>query len=235
MGIKKDSFYNFILLTKSNIKVVFGNKFIYFILASLAFFIFLLGVNLFSDSVLNEALCYNLMLSPALILIFYPTTFAIQNDDDTKTLEMIFGIPNYRFKIYLLRFVMIVVITFLMLIVFSLLSYVTLLSFNIWTMSLQLMFPVLFFGSLCMMVASYLKSGTSTSVVAIVVGLLLWILSSALKISQWALFLNPYAKTSMSSFRFSEILFNNRIIIMIASVTFVLTALYQLQKRERFI
>lgn len=229
-------FSRFLLMVKSNIKVVFGNKFIYFLLAALAFFLFLMIVNLFSDNILNEELCYNIMLPPALILIFYPTTFALQNDDDTKTLEMIFGVPNYRYKVYLFRFVMIAVITFGMLLVFGALNYLALLSFNVWTMAVQLLFPVLFCGALCFMLASMLKSGTSTAVIAIILGLGLWLLGNVLgDTSSWNLFFNPFKTSELSLIRFNELLLHNRIYISIGLITFVLTTLFQLQKRERLI
>lgn len=44
---------------------------------------------------------YSMLLVPSILLIFYPTCFGIQNDQDAKTLEIIFGIPNYRYKIWL--------------------------------------------------------------------------------------------------------------------------------------
>jgi len=226
----------FFLMVKSNIKVVFGNKFIYFLLASLAFFLFLMIINLFSDNILNEALCYNIMLPPALILIFYPTTFAIQNDDDTKTLEMIFGVPNYRYKVYLFRFAMIAVITFGMLLVFGGLNYLALLSFNVGQMALQLLFPVLFCGALSFMLASMLKSGTSTAVIVIIVGLGLWLLGNVLgDTSSWNLFFNPFISSDISEIRFNELLLRNRIYISIGTLTFLLTTLFKLQKRENLI
>lgn len=226
----------FFLMVKANVKVVFGNKFVYFLLAALVFFLFLLIVNLFSDKVLNEALCYNIMLAPALILIFYPTTFALQNDDDTKTLEMIFGVPNYRYKVYLFRFAMIAVITFFMLLVFAGLNYLALLSFDVFGMSVQLLFPVLFCGALSFMLASMLKSGTSTAVVVIIIGLGLWLLGNVLgPTSSWNLFFNPFQTTTMTEVRFNEVLLFNRIYISIATVGFLLTTLFQLQKRERLI
>lgn len=236
MSKTSEFFSRFLLMVKSNVKVVFGNKFIYFLLAALAFFLFLLIVNLFSDNVLDEELCYKIMLAPALILVFYPTSFALQNDEDTKTLEMIFGVPNYRYKVYLFRFAMIAVITFCMLLVFGGLNYIALLSFNVWTMALQLLFPVLFCGALCFMLASMLKSGTSTSVVAIIVGLGLWTLGNVLgDASSWNLFFNPFQSTEISEIRFNELLFRNRIYVSIGIVTFLLTTLFQLQKRERLI
>lgn len=226
----------FFLMVKSNIKVVFGNKFIYFLLAALGFFLFLLIINLFSDKVLNEELCYNIMLPPALILIFYPTTFALQNDDDTKTLEMIFGVPNYRYKVYLFRFAMIAVITFGMLLVFGGLNYLALLSFNVWNMAFQLLFPVLFCGALCFMLASMLKSGTSTAVLAIIVGLGLWLLGNVLgDSSSWNLYFNPFQTGEVSQIRFNELLLHNRIYISLGLISFLLTTLFQLQKRERLI
>ena len=90
-------------LARYNIKIIFGNKFMYFILSAVGFYILTVGLNLISDSEITMATGYSMLLVPSILLIFYPTCFGIQNDQDAKIIEIIFGIPNYRYKIWLFR------------------------------------------------------------------------------------------------------------------------------------
>ena len=90
-------------LARYNIKIIFGNKFMYFILSAVGFYILTVGLNLISDSEITMATGYSMLLVPSILAIFYPTCFGIQNDQDAKIIEIIFGIPNYRYKIWLFR------------------------------------------------------------------------------------------------------------------------------------
>ena len=87
-----------IKLIQYNIKIIFGNKFIYFILSAIGFYIITVGISLFSDDEITMATGYNMLLVPSILLIFYPTCFGIQNDQDAKIIEIIFGIPNYGYS-----------------------------------------------------------------------------------------------------------------------------------------
>ena len=80
-----------------NLKIVFGNKFIFFLLAAVGFFLLITIINLFkADAYANQEEVYTLLLFPGLLVIFYPATFGIQNDMDTRMIEVLFGIPDYR-------------------------------------------------------------------------------------------------------------------------------------------
>lgn len=93
---------------------------------------------------INEGLIYNILMFPCLLLIFYPAVFGIQNDEDSRILEILFGIPDYRYKVWGVRLLMIYVVIFAILIVFSYIAILLLYPINPFEMSLQLMFPVLF-------------------------------------------------------------------------------------------
>ncbi len=58
---------------------------------------------------------YGLLAFPAILLVFFPSVFGIQSDADQRTLEIIFGIPDYRYKVWLVRYLMILVLVFLLL------------------------------------------------------------------------------------------------------------------------
>ena len=64
-------------LFRYNIKIIFANKFIFFLIAAVLFFLFVTTINLFSDSNPNEGTVYYLLIFPGLLLIFYPIQFCI--------------------------------------------------------------------------------------------------------------------------------------------------------------
>ena len=64
-----------------NIKVIFGNKFIYFVVASFLFFAFIILITILDDPDFDEAVIYGFLVFPGLLLIFYPMAYGIQNDE----------------------------------------------------------------------------------------------------------------------------------------------------------
>ena len=41
-----------------------------------------------------------ILMFPSMLLIFYPAVFGIQNDEDSRILEILFGIPDYKYKVW---------------------------------------------------------------------------------------------------------------------------------------
>ncbi len=219
-----------------NVKIIFANKFIYFFGASFLFFVLIAVINLFSTTDSSSASVYYILLFPGLLMIFYPASFGIQNDEDAGMLEILFSIPNYRYKVWLVRLVMIYVIVSLIMLLFAALSSVALYRIEITEMVYQLMFPVFFFGSLAFLVSTMAKSGSGTAVIVIVIGIIFWISSGILSESEWNIFLNPFENPdSVSSGVWAELITLNRMYIAGAVVVMNLLALLNLQKRERFI
>jgi hypothetical protein len=169
------------------------------------------------------------------MLVFYPTAFGIQNDQDARTIEILFGIPNYRYKVWLVRIVLIFVIAFLIMLVFTFLSSVLIVKFRFVNMTAQVMMPVLFLGIMAFMLSTVVRNGNGTAVIMIIFGLFFLILSDALNKSQWNVFLNPYELPyDVNETTWAIITFKNRIILITGSIIFLLVALYNLQKREKF-
>lgn len=223
-------------LAKYNIKIIFGNKFLYFALSAVGFYILTVGISLFSDSEITTATGYNMLLVPAILLIFYPTCFGIQNDQDAKIIEIIFGIPNYRYKIWLFRLLIAFVICFCLILLLALLTDWVVVEAPPLQLTLQIMVPTLFIGMLCFMLSTMIRNGNGTAVSIIVIGLILFVFHQAMNTSKWDVFLNPFnVPLDKNPEIFYSTLFDNRMIILLAAFIFLLAGLYKTQNREKFI
>lgn len=223
-------------LTGYNIKIIFGNKFMYFVLSAVGFYILTVGVSLFSDSEITMATGYNMLLVPSILLIFYPTCFGIQNDQDAKIIEIIFGIPNYRYKVWLFRLLIAYVICFLMTLLLAAVTNWLVVEIPPVNLTLQIMAPALLIGMLCFMLSTIIRNGNGTAVMIIIIGLLFFILNQALGASKWNVFMNPFdVPLDKNPLIFYNTLFDNRMVILISSFIFLLAGLYKTQNREKYI
>jgi len=218
-----------------NLRIIFANRFIWFLAGSVVFYLGLSVIYVFDKDVSNMKDLYGVFLFSGILLVFYPTAFGIQNDQDARTIEILFGIPNYRYKVWLVRIALIYVVAFLIMLVFTFLSSVLIVKFRFVNMTAQVMFPVLFLGIMAFMLSTVVRNGNGTAVLMIIFGLFFLILSDSLEKSQWNVFLNPYEiPYYVNETTWAIIAFKNRIILSIGSVIFLLFALYNLQKREKF-
>ncbi len=228
-----------ILLVKMiryNLKIVFANKFLYFLLAAFAFFVLVTVIDLFSGTGATIEGVYYLLLFPGILLIFYPTAFGIQNDEDSRMLEIIFGIPNYRYKVWLVRLALIYLIVFLLLLALGLLSSFALVRIPVFEMSFQLMFPIFFIGSLAFMLSTLIKNGNGTAVVMVVIGVGFLIAAEPLEDSAWNIFLNPFdLPGDMNQVIWAEVSMKNRLYLLTGMILANLYGLYNLQAREKFV
>ena len=151
-------------VARYNLKIIFGGKFIWFLLAAFGFFAFFMFQRAWNRGEINEGYIYTLLLFPCLLLIFYPVVFGIQNDEDNRILEIIFGIPNYRFKVWGARLLMVYVANYVILVVFAYIARVLLYPVNPFEMAAQLIFPMLFFGNLAFMFSTICLLYTSRCV-----------------------------------------------------------------------
>jgi hypothetical protein len=226
-------------LFRYNLKIIFANKFIYFLLTAIIFFLLVTILSLVnSDANPNQGSIYYLLMFPGILLIFYPTVFGIQNDVDARMLEILFAIPNYRYKVWLIRMIIIYLVVFSILVILSLLSAISLVEFSIFKMVYELMFPIFFLGSLAFMVSTLIRNGFGTVVAMVIIGMGFWILSgnNAFRDSKWNIFLNPFnIPSEMNDVVWANIVFNNRVYLLAGIVLSILFGLLNLQKREKFI
>lgn len=218
-----------------NLRIIFANRFIWFLAGSVVFYLGLSVIYVLDQDVSNSRDLYFVFMFSGILLVFYPTVFGIQNDQDARTIEILFGIPNYRYKVWLVRIALIFVIAFLIMLVFTYLSSVLIVKYQYVNMTVQVMYPVLFLGAMAFMLSTVVRSGNGTAVIMIIFGLIFMIMSDPLRKSQWNVFLNPYEPPwDVNEVTWAIITFKNRIILVVASVVFLLIGLFNLQKREKF-
>lgn len=226
----------FTKMIRYNLRIIFANKFIWFLIAALAVFLFFAIQTVINRGTMGEGTIYELLIFPGILLIFYPTVFGIQNDDDSRMLEILFGIPNYRYKIWLVRLLMIFSLIFIIIYIFSAIASVLLYSINILEMAYQLMYPIVFMGALAFMFSTLIKNGNGTAVVMVIIGVALLILQDAMQRTQWNVFLNPFEiPDNLNEVIWQGLISKNRIFMGIGIVVFVLYGLFNLQKREKFV
>ena len=219
-----------------NVKIIFANKFIYFLIAAFAFFLMIMGIMLFTDSSPEESDIYSSLIFPGILILFYPVIFNIQSDKDTRMLEIIFAIPNYRYKVYLVRFALSILLLIISLCVMSWITELTVLRIPILKMVYQLMYCLLFLASLALLLTSLLKNANGAAVIMVIIGLAFFILAEPLQGSKWNIFLNPFdVPGDMSHTIWQNVLFQNRMMLVIGSVVCILWSLINLQRREKLV
>jgi hypothetical protein len=188
---------------------------------------------------INEGSIYDLLLFPCLLLIFYPVVFGIQNDEDNRILEIIFGIPNYRYKVWGIRMLMVYVADYFILVLFAYVARLLLYPVNVFEMAAQLIFPMLFFGNLAFLFSTVTRSGNGTAVIMIILGLAFFIFMNAnglIRNSFWNVFLNPFSiPRDIHPVIWQNTIFKSRLFLLIGGVVFLMTGLLNLQKREKFV
>jgi len=232
----KNTLVNSTRMVRYNLKIIFANRFIWFLIAAFAFFMFFAIQTVLNGEALTEGTVYGLLIFPGILLIFYPSVFGIQNDDDSRMLEILFGIPNYRYKVWLVRLLMIYVLIFIIIMLFTALASILLYNVNILEMSYELMYPIVFMGSLAFMFSTIIKNGNGTAVVMVLIGVALIILQDAVERTQWNVFLNPFEiPNNFNEIIWEGLIVKNRIFLGVGIVVFILYGLFNLQKREKFV
>src|SRR5574344_637418 len=220
-----------------NMKIIFSGKFIWFLIVGVLLFGFLMFSSAYEGSPLDEGVIYSQLMIPALLLVFYPASFGIQNDADNRILEILFGIPNYMYKVWLFRLFMIYIEVYFILVVYALLASLLLFQTNPFEMAAQLMVPVMLFGNLAFFYSTITRNGNATAVLIILTSILLLILSNTLlRNKYWSVVINPFdLPENIHSSVWEITLIKNRLMMIIAGIIFLMSGLLNLQKREKFL
>jgi hypothetical protein len=237
--MKANTLFNYFILIQKmilyNLRIIFANKFIWFLAGSVLFYLGISVITAFTENTSRVEDLYGLFIFCGILLVFYPSVFGIQNDQDARTIEILFGIPNYRYKVWLVRIILIFVIASLIMLAFTFLSSILVVKFQVLKMTSQVMVPVLFLGMMAFMLSTVVRNGNGTAVIMIIFGIIFMIMQDPLRKSQWNVFLNPFNPAyDVNETTWALITMKNRIVLVTGTIVFLLTALLNLQKREKF-
>lgn len=225
-------------LCKYNMRIIFAGKFIWFLLVGLVLFFFLMYTAAARGTTLSHGMVYNQLLIPGMLLVFYPACFGIQNDADHRILELLFGIPNYMYKVWLFRLFMIYVEVYLILVVYAFLARILLYPVAPFTMAAQLMLPVMLFGNLAFLYSTLIRNGNAAAVLSVLTVILAMVLGNIPLVENkvWDVTINPYDEPeNINAAIWSMILLKNRIMMVVAGIIFLMSGLLGLQNRGKFL
>jgi hypothetical protein len=223
-------------IIRYNLKIVFANRFVYFFIAAILFYLVVIGIMLFTDATPDTGDIFNALMFPGILIIFYPVAYNIQGDKDARMLEIIFGVPDYRYKVYLVRFVIAVVLLMISLLVLAWFANFSVAYIPVFQVVYYLFFPLGFIACLTFLFSTLIKNGNGTAVIIVIIGLFFWLLSEPLKASKWSLFFNPFhAPNGVNQTVWDNTISQNRLILLIGIVISILWGLLNLQKREKFV
>jgi hypothetical protein len=226
----------FLKMIRLNLKIVFAGRFVYFLLAAWLFFLIITGIMLFSDASPDITDMYDTLIFPGILILFYPIVYNIQNDKDTRMLEIIFGIPDYRYRVYLLRFFLTLLLLVVLISLMALFAWFAVVRIPVLSVVIQLMAPLCFIACLTFMFTTVLRNGNAAAVIMVVIGLIFFILNEPLSKNKWNLFLNPFdIPTEMNIAIWMNVVRQNRLILIIGSVIAMLWGLMAMQRREKFV
>ncbi|HEX3008155.1 MAG TPA: hypothetical protein VHO90_11130 [Bacteroidales bacterium] len=219
-----------------NLKIVFANKFIYFLIAAWLFYLIIIGIMLFSDGSPDISDIYDTIILPGILMMFYPVVYNIQNDKDARMLEIVFGVPNYRYKVYIVRFAIAILLLVVLLLLMAGFAWLSVVKIPVLEMVYQIIFPLFFLACVTFLFSTITRNGNATAVVMIIIGLVFFFLNEPLRNSKWNLFLNPFnIPMNMNMTVWMNVVYQNRLMMMIGAVIALLWGLANLQRRERFV
>lgn len=229
------SAFSFLRYNASN---VFAGKFTYFLAVAVLLFLTIIVIY-----TLNETTApgvediYFFLMAPAILLLFYPSAYSIQGDIDSRMIETLFGIPDYRYKVWLARNITQYLVISFLLSILAFFCQMAMTDVPIAGMMFHLFFPIMFLGSVGFMISTFTRSGNGTAAVLVIVILFFWIATEdILDGSRWDLFHNPFKDVDLFELpTHEETTFYNRIYLLTGSMITTLAGLLRLQKREKFI
>ena len=216
---------------------LFAGKFVYFLLLATVLFLAVVLIYTLNESTPpGPAAVYFFLLAPGALLVFYPSAYTVQSDADARMLETLFGIPDYRFKIWLVRHLVQQLAVALLLLLLALLCNLALADFSVPLMVFHLMFPLFFLSSLGFGVATLTRSGNGTAAVLVVLALFSLVLYEPLRDISWYLCYNPFRQADAATALLrDETTLYNRIYLLVGAILAILFGLLRLQQREKFV
>ena len=216
---------------------VFAGRFAWFLALAVALFLLIAVIHTAEEKVPpGPDVVYYFLLVPGVVLVIYPSAYALQSEVDAGMVETLFGIPDYRYKVWLARHAVLLLAAAAVLSGLALFCRFALADFAVHEMVFHLLFPVAFLAGAGFLAATFTRSGNGAAAVLVLLVLALWITAQPLEGSRWNVFYNPFdLLDEVEGLVRSGNTFHNRAYLLAGSVLAVLGGLLRLQRRERFV
>jgi ABC-type transport system involved in multi-copper enzyme maturation permease subunit len=153
------------------LKVTFSTRYWFLLVGGLVYFVILWLLNAFGDGdpygptdVLN-----GILAAPGVFLAILLGMQLVLQERETGTIEVMFAISRSRYRVWLLKSLTVYIAIFVLLLMLSVLTYITITDFPFLPVLLNSMVPALVFGNLTVLFSIVTRSTNGGALLAIIV------------------------------------------------------------------
>ena len=223
-----------------NTRIVFSNRFAWFLFGLLAYCIFLYVVN-YRSNIYNRMTpndIYHVLLQlPLIALAVFLNMNLIASEKENRTLEITFTTAGSRIKIWLIRFGSLCLLFFIMAILLSLIGFFFFTDLPIWGFAFHTYVPAFFIAGMVFYFSVKFRSGLAAGMVSAVLLFLMLIFNEALEGTRWSIFFNHYDRphNRVDPSVWNDWIWQNRIGLIVLGAAFIFAALRAMRHREKLL
>ncbi|MFC1724393.1 hypothetical protein ACFL4T_02110 [candidate division KSB1 bacterium] len=225
-------------LSVLNIKLLFTNKFFYFILGIILYFGFVCTINYFSDpgdSMPGYAIYIALIFIPMSVLTVFLSAYMLPGEMENNTLESLFSISGSIYKVWIIKISVMYIAISIMILILEILSYFMIADFPFFYTFFMSLFPLYFIGGLTFYFAVKFKSYAAAGILTGIIMILISFVTEPLQFSKFFLYINPIAKPrDINNYVWTRTLVENRVGMLVFGSLLYYLGLNKLKFREKF-
>ncbi|KAA3619848.1 MAG: hypothetical protein DWQ05_03750 [Calditrichaeota bacterium] len=222
-----------------NTRIVFSNRFAWFLFGLIAYIIFLYVVNYQNeiyDRMRPDFIFYMLVQLPLSAIAVFLCMNLISSEKDNRTLEITFTTAGSRYKIWLIRFGSLCVLFLLLAIVLSSIGFFFFVELPIWSLAFHAYVPVFFIAGMVFYFAVKFRSGLAAGMVSGIVLFFMFTFHEPLEDTRYTLFFNPFdVPHNIDASVWYDWTWQNRIGLLVLGGLFIFAALRGMNNRERLL
>lgn len=222
-----------------NVKLLFSNRFFYFILGIILYFGIVTFINYLTepgDQIVGENVYIAIIVLPFLVLTVFLSSFILPSEMENNTIESLFSISGSIYKVWLIKIAVMYVALSLLILFLEILTYFMITDFKILNTYFQSLFPLYFTGGMTFYFAVRFRSNAVGAILSGIVLLMFLFLSEPLYQTKFYLYLNPMENPrNINGYVWSRTIIENRIgMVLFGSILYYL-GLSKVKFREKFI
>jgi len=235
----KENIKTLFSLIKLNTKVLFSNKFLYFLIGIFLYFGVVCTINYFTDPgdyIKGEHIYIAVLLVPMIILTVFLSALIVPSEIESNTIESLFSVSGSIYKVWIIKIVVMYISLSLLLLILEILSYFMIADFPILKNFVMSLFPLYFIGGMTFFFASKYRSTGVAGIISGIVLLIFMFLAEPLEHSRFFLYLNPMiTPRDINNYVWTRTVIENRIGMVIFGSFFYYLGLSRLKFKEKYI